>query len=165
MQPPLEEHHFELAALNGITRVLLHQRYYQSDWSLERATTEPVNVKLPSEHKPYIAIAHEHGICRSTYLTRISAGMTKEEASTKSVTKRGRPAGTHRADRPYTPEQLALAESNGISRQALNGRLKRNWDLERAITEPPKEFWVRNHGEKAQVFVSKKQRPKKHVTI
>ncbi|MHA4169931.1 hypothetical protein [Bacillus cereus] len=88
--------------------------------------------------------------------------MTKEEASTKPVTKRGRPAGTHCADRPYTPEQLAQAEANGISRQALNGRLKRNWDLEKAITEPPKEFWVRNHGEKAQVFVSRKQRaPKK----
>jgi hypothetical protein len=88
--------------------------------------------------------------------------MSKEEASTKEVVKRGRPAGTHRTDRPYTPEQLALAESNGISRQALNGRLKRNWDLERAITEPPLEFWQRNTGEKAQVFVSRKQRtPKK----
>ena len=161
MQLPLEEHHFDLALSNGITRVLLHQRYYQSNWSLERATTEPVNVKLPSEHKPYIAIAHEHGIARSTYLTRISSGMTKEEASTKEVVKRGRPEGTHCADRPYTPEQLALAESNGISRQALNGRLKRNWDLERAITEPLLETWVRNHGEKAQMFVSRKQRPRK----
>ncbi|PFK68285.1 hypothetical protein COJ25_17260 [Bacillus cereus] len=158
MQPPLEEHHFELALSNGITRVLLHQRYYQSNWPIERATTEPVNVKLPSEHKPYIAVAQANGIVRTTYLTRVSSGMSKEEASTKEVVKRGRPAGTHRTDRPYTPEQLALAESNGISRQALNGRLKRNWDLERAITEPPLEFWQRNTGEKAQVFVSRKQR-------
>lgn len=161
MQPPLEEQHFELAALNGITRVLLHQRYYQYHWPLERATTEPVNKKTPSEHASYIAVAHERGISRSTYLTRVSSGMSKEEASTKEVVKRGRPVGTHRTDRPYTPEQLALAESNGISRQALNGRLKRKWDLERAITEPPLEFWQRNTGEKSQVFVSRKQRSHK----
>ncbi|PEZ87932.1 hypothetical protein CN376_22900 [Bacillus cereus] len=165
MKPPLLEEHFEKAMKVGITRVLLHSRYYQRDWPLERATTEPVNKKAPSEHASYIAVAHERGISRSTYLTRISSGMSKEEASTKEVVKRGRPAGTHRTDRPYTPEQLSLAESNGISRQALNGRLKRNWDLERAITEPPLEFWQRNIGEKAQVFVSRKQRsPRKAVS-
>lgn len=162
MKPPLLEEHFEKAMKVGITRVLLHSRYYQRDWPLERAITEPVNKKAPSEHTSYIAVAHERGITRSTYLTRVSNGMSKEEASTKEVVKRGRPVGTHRTDRPYTPEQLALAESNGISRQALNGRLKRKWDLERAITEPPLEFWQRNTGEKTQVFVSKKQRsPKK----
>lgn len=162
MQAPLLESHFEAAAQVGIPRALLHQRYYQSNWSLERATTEPVNEKVPSEHTPYMSVAQVNGICRSTYLTRVSKGMSKEEASTKPVSKRGRPKGTHRTSRPYTDEQLALAESNGISRQALNGRLKRKWNLERAITEPPKEFWQRNTGEKAQVFVSRKQRaPKK----
>lgn len=162
MQAPLLESHFEAADQVGIPRALLYQRYYQYHWSLERATTEPVNVKVPSEHKTYIEDAYERGICRSTYLTRVAAGMTKEEASTKPVAKRGRPKGTSRTSRLYTDEQLALAESNGISRQALNGRLKRKWDLERAITEPPLEYWQRNTGEKAQVFVSRKQRtPKK----
>lgn len=164
MQLPLEEHHFETALSNGITRALLHSRYYQKDWTLERATTEPVNVKVPSEHKTYIAVAQVNGIGRSTYLTRVSKGMAKEEASTKEVAKRGRPKGTHCTSRPYTPEQLAVAISNGISRQALNGRLKRKWNLERAITEPPLEFWKRNTGEKVDMFVSRKQRSPKKKT-
>jgi len=164
MQLPLLDEHFELALQNGITRALLHQRYYQSNWPLERATTEPVNKKTPSEHKTYIEDAYVRGITRSTYLTRVSKGMTKEEASTKEVKKRGRPAGTHRTSRAYTPEQLSVANSNGISRQALNGRLKRNWPLERAITEPPLEFWQRNTGEKDQIFISNKTgRPRKCI--
>lgn len=157
MKPPLLESDFEKALANGITRVLLHSRYYQRDWSLERATTEPVNEKVPSEHKPYIAVAKANGIARSTYLTRVRGGMSKEEASTKPVAKRGRPKGTHRISRAYTPEQLALAESRGISRQMLNGRLKRGWHLERALTANHCEEWLRNHGEKAQIFVSRKQ--------
>lgn len=158
MQPPLEEHHFELALSNGITRVLLHQRYYQYHWPLERATTEPVNKKVPSEHAPYIAVAHEHGISRSTYLTRIRGGMPKEEASTKPVAKRGRPKGTHRTGRVYTDEQLKIANSRGISRQMLDRRLARGWHLERALTANHCEEWIRNHGEKAQMFVSRKTR-------
>jgi hypothetical protein len=92
--------------------------------------------------------------------------MTKEEASTKPVAKRGRPKGTHRACRAYTDEHIKIAASNGISRQALDGRINKwKWPLERAITEPPLEFWQRNTGEKSQVFVSKKQRPRKKANI
>lgn len=160
MKPPLLEEHFEKAMSFGITRVLLHSRYYQRDWPLERATTEPVNKKIPSEHASYIDVAQEHGIARTTYLTRVRGGMSKEEASTKPAAKRGRPKGTSRACRPYTDEQLALANSRGISRQMLNGRLKRGWHLERALTANHCEEWIRNHGEKAQVFVSRKQRPR-----
>lgn len=160
MKPPLLEEHFEKAMEVGITRVLLHSRYYQRDWPLERATTEPVNKKVPSEHTSYIDVAHANGIARTTYLTRVRGGMSKEEASTKPVAKRGRPKGTHRTCRPYTDEQLALANSRGISRQMLNGRLKRGWHLERALTANHCEEWIRNHGEKTQVFVSRKQRPR-----
>lgn len=158
MQSPLEEHHFEIAALNGITRVLLHQRYYQYEWDIERATTEPVNIRVPSEHKSYIEDAYIRGISRSTYLTRVRGGMSKEEASTKPVAKRGRPKGTHRTCRPYTDEQLEIANSRGISRQMLDRRLARGWHLERALTANHCEEWIRNHGEKAQMFVSRKQR-------
>lgn len=164
MKQPLEECHFELALSNGITRVLLHSRYYQRDWDLKRATTEPVNKKTPSEHVSYIEVAQANGIGRSTYLTRVRGGMSKEEASTKPVAKRGRPKGTHRTCRPYTNEQLALANSKGISRQMLNGRLKRGWNLERALTANHCEEWIRNHGEKAQIFVSRKQRSRKLAT-
>ncbi|PFY49080.1 hypothetical protein COL55_13310 [Bacillus toyonensis] len=165
MQPPLEEHHFEIALSFGITRALLHSRYYQRGWSLERATTEPVNKKVASEHTSYIDVAQVNGISRSTYLTRVRGGMSKEEASTKPVAKRGRPKGTHRTCRPYTDEQLALANSRGISRQMLDRRLSRGWHLERALTASHCEEWTRNHGEKAQMFVSRKQRSREKNTM
>lgn len=161
MKAPLLDIDFETAASNGIPRSLLHQRYYQSDWTKERATTEPVNKKKPSEHAPYIVIAESNGIARSTYLTRIREGLSKEDASTKPVSKRGRPAGSHRKDRLYTDEQLAIANSRGISRQMLNGRLKRGWHLERALTANHCDEWIRNHGERAEIFVSNKTRRKK----
>ncbi|PEM30184.1 hypothetical protein CN598_12730 [Bacillus wiedmannii] len=158
----MTQDHIDLARSNGIDYQTLWKRYNYYDWSLEEATTKPLNERRVSEHKPYIDVAQVNGICRSTYLTRVDRGMPPEEASTKKVAKRGRPKGASGKNKPYTDEQLQQAISNGISRMTLNQRLKRRWDLERALTEPLSEGWVRNSGEKAQVFISNKQRaPKK----
>ncbi len=35
---------------------------------------------------------------------------------------------------------MALAESNGIAPNTVYARLQRGWDLERAISEPPKKL-------------------------
>lgn len=36
-----------------------------------------------------------------------------------------------------TPEEYKIAESNGISRETLNGRVRKcGWSIERACTEP-----------------------------
>lgn len=157
MRPPLEECHFELALSNGITRVLLHQRYYQSLWDIERATTEPVTPRnAPSEVSDLVDVAVENGISRATYYRRVAKGMTPKEASTKPTAKRGRPR-----KRAYTDKQLEIANSRGISRQMLDRRLARGWHLERALTANHCEEWIRNHGEKAQMFVSRKQRSHK----
>lgn len=160
MQQPLLEEHFELALSNGITRVLLHSRYYQRGWSLERATTEPANKKTPSEHASYIDVAQARGISRATYYKRLGEGWSKEEASTTPTKGLGR-----RRTRIYTDEQLEIANQHGISRQMLDRRLARGWHLDRALTANHCEEWIRNHGERAELFVSKKQRPKKVVTI
>lgn len=159
MQPPLDEHHFELALSNGITRVLLHQRYYQSNWTLERATTEPPTPRnAPSEVSNLVNLAVSNGISRSTYYLRVGKGMPPEEAATKPTAKRGRPK-----KRAYTDEQLEIANQHGISRQMLDRRLARRWHLERALTANHCEEWIRNHGEKAQMFVSRKQRSRNKV--
>lgn len=161
MRPPLEEHHFEKAALSGITRVLLHQRYYQNLWDIERATTEPVTPRnAPSEVSDLVDVAIENGISRATYYRRVAKGMTPEEASTKPTAKRGRPR-----KRTYTDEQLEIANQHGISRQMLDRRLARGWHLERALTANHCEEWIRNHGEKTQMFVSRKQRSHKKVKL
>ena len=160
MKPPLLEKDFEKALSFGITRVLLHQRYYQSDWSLERATTEPPTPRnSPSEASSLVDLAVSNGISRATYYLRVGKGMTPEEAATKPTAKRGRPK-----KRAYTDEQLEIANQHGISRQMLDRRLARGWHLERALTANHCEEWIRNHGEKAQMFVSKKQRSRKLAT-
>lgn len=160
MRPPLEEHHFELASSNGITRAILHQRYYQYHWNIEQATTEPVTPKnAPSDISDLVDVAVANGISRATYYKRVAEGMPPEEASTKPTTKRGRPR-----KRVYTDEQLEIANRHGISRQMLDRRLARGWRLERAITDGHCEEWIRNHGEKAQMFVSRKQRSRKKAT-
>jgi len=157
----LTQEHIDLARSNGIEYQTLWKRYNYYDWTIEEATTKPMHERRESEHASYIDVAKERGITRSTYLTRVDRGMSKEEASTKPVGKRGRPKGASGTNKPYTDEQLQQAISNGISRMTLNQRLKRGWDLERSITEPLSKGWVRNHGEKAQMFVSRKQRSRK----
>lgn len=153
MKPPLLEKDFEKALSFGITRVLLHQRYYQSDWPLERATTEPPTPRnAPSEVSSFVDVAEQNGISRATYYLRVGKGMLPEEAATKPTAKRGRPK-----KRAYTDDQLAIANQHGISRQMLDRRLARGWHLERALTANHCEEWIRNHGEKAQMFVSRKQ--------
>lgn len=157
MKPPLLESDFEKALSFGITRVLLHQRYYQSDWSLERATTEPPTPRnAPTEVSSLVDLAVSNGISRTTYYLRVGKGMPPEEAATKPTAKRGRPK-----KRAYTDEQLEIANQHGISRQMLDRRLARGWHLERALIANHCEEWIRNHGEKTQMFVSRKQRSRK----
>lgn len=156
---PLTEEEFEQAKLNGIPRARVHARYYQSDWSAQRAITEPVKQRGNSEHRSFLAIAKENGISRAKYYERISEGMVKQDACTIPTQGAGRPR-----KRGFTDKQLEIAISNGISRQALQGRLRRNWDIERAITEPPLEFWQRNKGTKSHILVGRKSKPRKVET-
>lgn len=158
----MTQEHIDLARSNGIDYQTLWKRYNYYDWSLEEATTRPKAKKTGSEHKGFLEIAQSNGISRSTYHTRVANGMSPEEASTKKVSKRGRPKGAGGKSKPYTDEQLQIAASNGITQHALLGRLKRGWDLERAINQPLSKGWIRNHGEKAQMFISNKQRSPKN---
>ncbi|EJV59331.1 hypothetical protein [Bacillus mycoides] len=152
----MTQEHIDLARSNGIDYQTLWKRYNYYDWTLEKATTKPITKRGASEHTPYIATAHANGISQATYYKRIKEGMTKEKASTTVIDSVGRPR-----TRIYTDKQLELANSNGISKQTLDGRLRRKWPIERAITEPLSQGWIRSHGEKAQMFVSNKQRPRK----
>lgn len=125
----------------------------------ERASTEPPTPKnVPSVVSSFVAIAESNGISRATYYLRVGKGMPPEEAATKPTAKRGRPR-----KRAYTDAQLEIANQHGISRQMLDRRLARGWHLGRAMTANHCEEWIRNHGEKAQMFVSRKQRSRKKV--
>ncbi|QNI20412.1 putative transcriptional regulatory protein [Bacillus phage 1_ICo-2020] len=157
---PITEESYSIAEANGIPKSRVYSRYYSSDWTIEDAISRPLDPQNePSEVSDLVDTAIENGISRATYYLRVSKGMPPEEAATKPTAKRGRPR-----KRAYTDEQLEIANSRGISRQMLDRRLARGWHLERALTANHCEEWIRNHGEKAQMFVSKKQRSRKLAT-
>ena len=43
-----------------------------------------------------------------------------------------------RVGKKVPPDKMAIAEKNGISRSTLYARLRQDWDIDRAISEPPK---------------------------
>ena len=43
-----------------------------------------------------------------------------------------------RVGKKVPPQEMAIAEENGISRSTLYARLNQGWDIEKAISEPPK---------------------------
>lgn len=43
-----------------------------------------------------------------------------------------------RVGKKVPPEQMAIADKNGISRSTLYARLNSGWEIEKAISQPPK---------------------------
>ena len=44
-----------------------------------------------------------------------------------------------RVGKKILPEQIAIAEENGIPRSTIYARLSKGWDIEKAISEPPRK--------------------------
>jgi hypothetical protein len=121
---------------NGISRNVLYLRYYNYDYDLERAKTEPVgtykrittNMKHWEEWKD---VAEKNGIEKQIFYNRLNAKSRKwtpEEAAT--VTKGARKNIT------IDPKVYALAEKNGIKKATLRNRVfNLHWNPVRAATE------------------------------
>src|SRR5699024_7006490 len=77
---------YAIAEKNGISYDTLNGGIRVYGWNKQRAITQPVKKqKKTTNHGSYPKQAEENGIPRSTYYSRIRAGMSKREASTKSV--------------------------------------------------------------------------------
>ena len=123
---------YETAKQNGIHRRLVYQRV-NNGWDIDRAITEPIS-KRCLKNGLWDKWKDKAVVCRSTFSSRIRLGMTPEEAAlTTKITHQE----VDKRQRTCTDEQLAIAESNGISKAVLSQRINSyNWAIEKAITTP-----------------------------
>jgi hypothetical protein len=131
IEESLTKEDYEIAKSNGISYERAYQRFYNSGWSVEDSITKPIVKQPPNLYSQYNDICKNNSISRSCFNKRIKDGMTPEEASTKRTGGRGR-------KRVFTKEQIAIAESNGISYRLLYMRVHGytpKWSIERAMTE------------------------------
>lgn len=116
---------YEIANENGISYKLLNMRIRDLGWDKVKAiTTIP---KKFNSIKEYIDIANSNGICEGTFLTRIrKLGWSKERASTEPIVNQGNLLRKlNENNRIYSKEIIDLANSNGISYDTFQARVKR----------------------------------------
>lgn len=129
---------YEIALSNGISGHILDNRVREYGWDIERACNEPLHRQgfkniLTDEVKE---ILKANNITLKTFRTRVSKLgwsiekalntpiMKKQESIVLAIDKR----------RVITVEQYEIAKANGISKTALQGRVKRGWSAEKAST-------------------------------
>lgn len=131
MKEYLSPEDYEIAEKNGISRELAYSRFYDNHWDKERAITQPKR-REQGLWKQWQAIAEEHGICQSTFYSRLNVGLEPEEAATKTLGKNKSGGSKH-----FSDEILQMAEANGITPRRLYSRVfECNWDLMTAVTTP-----------------------------
>jgi hypothetical protein len=146
----------DLADAYDISYGLLQSRLYHG-WDIERALTTPVresskardsfrdnesgSVKVKDhlgyEYKSITELADAYGLNECTLLYRLNHGWELERALNQPVI-------TYKWDEKYVvaghgnePKSMReLAEESGLKYKTLIGRLKRGWDLERALSSP-----------------------------
>lgn len=124
------------AEKNGLPAALVEQRAWFYDWDIDRAVTEPKRVLkcFSATWEKWREVAEENGVTRAMLSNRIrTLGWDEEEAATTPkdrVGKRGK----------WTPEEIAIAEKNGIAGNHLslvNMRIKKlGWSKEAALNTP-----------------------------
>lgn len=125
---------FAVASKNGISYMNAYNRFYVYGWTKHDAITKPL--KKPNLWPKYGPICKENGVSETSFYHRIKHGMSPEEAATKPKLKRGEIIGKPQQVK-ITPEIIAIAEKNGISKNTLKYRVSMyKWSVERAMTEP-----------------------------
>ncbi len=143
---------YATARENGISEESVYQRVYKQDWDIDRAVTEPINTQY---HKTGIwdEWRDKAVVGYKTFQSRMHLGWSAEKAA---LTPRTSQAERNRARSSFTEEQLAIAESNGISRGVLSQRFHSyKWPMEKAITTP-----VMSKNEAAKNAVEARRRKK-----
>lgn len=134
----ITDEHYKKAAAHGIDQEALNRRVRYLGWDIERAMTEPINTRDYKIDRELIKRAKENGISRAALYYRLKdKKMDPEEAVTmpmltpEEVGKLG-----NECRRIYTPEIIALAESNGISYKTFKQRVNRGMSWDEAATKP-----------------------------
>jgi predicted DNA-binding transcriptional regulator AlpA len=131
---------YEIAAKHGIRKSTVYQRIYYG-MTLEEAITKPLqNRSFSRKYQKYIELAKQNGISYPTFHARLtkktSRKWTPEEAATIPPLKSGRPRIIKMNYQFPTDEEIKQAASIDVSEKLLNQRLRKGWEMERAITSP-----------------------------
>lgn len=62
------------------------------------------------------------------------------------------------------PDKMAIAEENGIPRTTLYNRLRAGWDIEKAITAPPRKLVKIPRGEEGE-FVGRNKAQTRYFSL
>jgi hypothetical protein len=125
----LTQEDYVKAKANGISYENAYARFYNYGWSVEDTINKPLH--RPSLWSQYKELADEHGIKQGTFYDRVAKGIKPEEAATLPNLRIVNVAIK------VTPEIVAIAAANGISKGTLKYRVhKYRWPIERAMTEP-----------------------------
>ncbi|MDF9845125.1 MULTISPECIES: hypothetical protein [unclassified Paenibacillus] len=129
---------YELAAMIGISAIVLEVRIRSLGWSKERALTEPPQTKRALKGE-WMKVAEQNGICYSTFRYRVNRlGWDMERAATQPLQDRKAQAkAAHEASRKYDPDLVAQASNNDVPYDTFRKRVTASkWSPEKAATTP-----------------------------
>lgn len=139
---------YAIAEKNGISRERVNNRVRSLGWDVEKAITTPV--KNYSVWREWKGIAEKNGVRHKVFYSRIKKlGWIPLKAATTPVRKCD--AGAMRHARKFrkgffSEQELAIMRENGIKWDTAYKRVvRRLWDRERAISEPPLSLSDKNH--------------------
>ena len=125
---------YKRAKEHGVSKQLLHARFYYNNWDKEKAiVTPPRTSREKSALGKYYKIADENNIPRATFRSRVyTLKWTPEEACTRPLVK----AKDRKRKRKYPLEAVEKAKSIGVNYNTFVYRLRKGWTIEEATTTP-----------------------------
>ena len=63
------------------------------------------------------------------------------------------------------PEKMAIADANGIPRSTLYNRINGGWDIDKAITEPPRKKAIKLERNEEGIFVGSGKGKARHFSL
>lgn len=126
---------YKTAEDNGIDKRTLEDRIRRQSWDKKRAISQPKRAR--GKYTKWYKIAESNGISRGTFIARVNiGGWDCERAATeplKTIEEKAIIMANSR--KVYVDEVYATLEANGICRSTFEARLRRGWQIERAMTE------------------------------
>ena len=126
---------YKIAEDNGIDKRTLEDRIRRQFWDKKRAISQPKRER--GKYTKWYKIAESNGISRGTFIARVNiGGWDCERAATEPIkTIEEKAIIMANSRKVYADEVYATLEANGICRSTFEARLRRGWQIERAMTE------------------------------
>ena len=131
----ITEEEYKIAEANGIDRRTLEDRIRRQFWDKKRAISQLKRER--GKYTKWYKIAESNGISRGTFIYRVNmCGWDHERAATEPIkTIEEKAIIMAKSRKKYSDEVYETLKLNGICRSTFEGRLRRGWPIERAMTE------------------------------